>query len=235
MLYLFLTLCIYYNLIPRPSGAGSGMAVSTDPQYKLNEILKFIKPNNCHDANPSNHFENYHIEPLLCKLKNTAPGCDNLPSWIFRQCSVDLADVVAKLLNLSFDSGNVYSNWKTAIVTSVPKVAKSTSVADFRPISVTPILSYIAERLVVKQWLYPAIPTAAIQDQFAYRPTGSTTCSLVSLLHHVTLMLKTNRYVRCLVIDFSKAFDVVNHEILLRKLSALHLPNNIYNLSLIHI
>ena len=75
-------------------------------------------------------------------------------------------------------------------------------------------MSRIAERLVVKQWLYPAIPTAAIQDQFAFRPTGSTTCSLVSLLH-VTLMLETNRYVRCLVIDFSKAFDVVNHEILL--------------------
>jgi len=42
-------------------------------------------------------------------------------------------------------------------------------------------------------------------------------------------MLETNRYVRCLVIDFSKAFDVVNHEILLHKLSALDLPNNIYN------
>jgi len=118
----------------------------------------------------------YQIEPLLCILKNTAPGCDNLPSWIFRQCSVELADVVAKLLNLSFDSGNVYSNWKTAIVTPVPKVAKPTSVTDFRPISVTPILSRIAERLVVKQWLYPAIPTAAIQDQFAHRKYYLFTC-----------------------------------------------------------
>ena len=63
-------------------------SVSTDPQYELNEVLKFIKPNNCHDANPSNQFENYQIE-------------------------------------------------------------EPTSVTDFRPISVTPILSLIAERLVV--------------------------------------------------------------------------------------
>jgi len=124
-------------------------SVSTDPQYELNEVLKFIKPNNCHDANPFNHFENYQIEPVMCKVTNTAPGCDNLPSWIFRRCSIELADVVAKLLNLSLASGNVYSNWKTAIVTPVPKVAKPTSVTDVRPISVTPILSLIAERLVV--------------------------------------------------------------------------------------
>jgi len=42
-------------------------------------------------------------------------------------------------------------------------------------------------------------------------------------------MLETKRYVPCLVIDFSKAFDVVNHEILLYKLSALDLPNKKFN------
>ena len=48
-------------------------------------------------------------------------------------------------------------------------------------------------------------------------------------MHHVTRMLETNNYVRCLTIDFSKAFDVVNHEVLLQKVSSLDLPDNIHN------
>jgi len=55
---------------------------------------------------------------------------------------------------------------------------------------------------------------------------------LLSAAHHVTRMLETNNYVRCLtIIDFSKAFDVVNHEVLLQKVSLLEfdLPDNIHN------
>ena len=53
-------------------------------------------------------------------------------------------------------------------------------------------------------------------DQFASKPTGSTTAALVELLHLVhTMFDQGNDYVRCILIDFSKAFDVVNHEILL--------------------
>ena len=48
-------------------------------------------------------------------------------------------------------------------------------------------------------------------EQFGFRPTGSTTCALVHFIHHATLMIENNSYVRCLLIDFSKAFDVVKH------------------------
>ena len=43
-------------------------------------------------------------------------------------------------------------------------------------------------------------------------------------MHHVTRMLETNAYVRCLLIDFSKAFDIVDHAVLLDKLDKLRLP-----------
>jgi hypothetical protein len=48
-------------------------------------------------------------------------------------------------------------------------------------------------------------------------------------MHHVTRLLESNNYVRCLVIDFSKAFDCVNHEVLLTKLSKLPLHDCILN------
>ena len=75
---------------------------------------------------------------------------------------------------------------------------------------------------ILNKWVFPAIPANAIRDQFAFRTTGSTTCALVNLLHHVGCMLETNN-VRCLAIDFSKAFDFMNHSVLLRKVSALEL------------
>jgi len=43
-------------------------------------------------------------------------------------------------------------------------------------------------------------------------------------MHHVTLLLETNLYVRCLCIDFTKAFDIVNPDILLAKLRTMQLP-----------
>jgi len=50
---------------------------------------------------------------------------------------------------------------------------------------------------------------------------GSTTAALVHFKHQVTKMLEQNNYIRCLMIDFTKAFDTVNHIILLSKLIQL--------------
>jgi hypothetical protein len=73
------------------------------------------------------------------------------------------------------------------------------------------------------------IPEHSVNDQFAFRQTGSTTCALIYTMHHVTRMLESNSYVRCLLVDFSKAFDVIDHTILLSKLRDFNLPCNIYN------
>ena len=68
--------------------------------------------------------------------------------------------------------------------------------SDFRPISITPVLTRIMERIVVSEFLYPAFlepPTCLdFHDQYAFRPTGSTTAALISLLQAVTDLLSHN-------------------------------------------
>jgi len=113
-------------------------------------------------------------------------------------------------------------HWKQSIFTPVPELSKPVCLADFRPISFTPMLSRLAEKLIVQKWLLPAINHQTINDQFAFRPTGSTTCVLV-FLYHVTRLLETNSYVRCLLIDFSRVFEVVDHGILAAKLMGLNI------------
>ena len=56
------------------------------------------------------------------------------------------------------------------------------------------------------------------------QPAPCTTAALVDITHHITLMLETNTYVRCILIDYSKAFDTINHEILFAKLRMLTIP-----------
>ena len=100
------------------------------------------------------------------------------------------------------------------------------NLSEYRPISVTCLLSRLAERLFIKRFLQPSISEMALNDQFASRPTGSTTSALVSLIHKVTKSLESCNYVRCLMIDFSSAFDVVDRSLLLEKLCTLNVPGS---------
>ena len=135
----------------------------------------------------------------------------------------------AHILNCSFSTGKVLSYWLNALVTPVPKVSAPVGFSDFWPISVTPHLSRIAEKVIVRRWLQPTIPLDNILDQFAFKPSGSTTAALVYFTHQLTKMLEQNDYVRCLMIDFTKAFDTVDHVILLHNLSQLSLPGFVIN------
>lgn len=202
-------------------------SVCRDPNYCLANVTCFIDTVDNKDYEIYLH--SYEVERLLYRMKPTSPGLDNIPRWFFHYCSYEIADVVAHILNVSFSSGVVPLQWRQAVVTPVPKVIKPSSLLDYRPISVTSLLSRLAEKLVVTRWLLPFIPAHTIYDQFAFRPSGSTTCAMTYLLHHVTDMLERCSFVRCLMVDFSKAFDRVDHPILLAKLHNLDIPPQAIN------
>ena len=97
------------------------------------------------------------IELYLRKIRNTSSGYDDLPCWVLKQCSYELSSIVDTIFNKSFQTGTVHVDWLTAVVTPIPKIPRPTGLTDYRPISVTPILSGVAEKIVVRQWLRPAI------------------------------------------------------------------------------
>jgi len=87
--------------------------------------------------------------------------------------------------------------------------------------SVFSFILAIFERFIVNNFIIPVIPPADIRDQFAFRPTGSPADALIYTLHHVTRMLDDNNYVRCILLDFTKAFDTINHVVIFSKLKKL--------------
>ena len=200
--------------------------IATDINYERHNLLN---SNFARGIDNTNSVSPFNIFKSLSTLKKTSPGPDGLPYWLFRECASELTPVVTYLVGLSLSAGTPPDQWKHAVITPIPKVIKPTSMSELRPISVTSIMSRVTERIIVSRYIMPAFPADWLNGQYAYRPTGSTTAALTAINHHVSKFLETNKYVRCLQIDFSKAFDSVNHSILARKLSELDLPANIYN------
>jgi len=88
------------------------------------------------------------------------------------------------------------------------------------------------EKSIVKEYLYPILlhpdQTHQFHDQFAFRPTGSTTAAIIYLLHTLTELLQTNDYVHVIAFDSSKAFDRVRHHSLANKLADCPLPDYLH-------
>ena len=83
--------------------------IATDPDYDIERIKAFW---NCDaiDSYQEIFINDYEIEPLLRHLRNTSPGVDCLPAWLFRLCSFELASIVACIFNISFQTGQVPYN-----------------------------------------------------------------------------------------------------------------------------
>lgn len=169
----------------------------------------------------------------LNSIKQTSAGPDGLPYWFLKLCSSFISQPLSFLFNLTLMTSIVPNQWKSVVITPVPKIPKPNVCADFRPISLSSILSRLFEKLLIRHFLYPNLLQKynhlSFDDQFAFRPTGSTTSAVIAILHKVTNMLLDYSYVHLLAFDMSKAFDTVRHSTLAEKLKLLNIPDNCYN------
>ena len=117
-----------------------------------------------------------HIRQSLDNLRPTATGLDQLPAWFLRLGAPAFAKPLSYLINLSIATSTVPTQWKVASICPVPKIPNPKENADFRPISITSVLSRVTERLIVRQFLYPCFfcPSTSLDfsDQYAFRPSG---------------------------------------------------------------
>ena len=137
-----------------------------------------------------------------------------------------LASPVSSILNASIQQACVPTSWKEADVTPIPKISAPVDVYnDLCPISLTPTLSKICESFVA-DWLINSIEGKIDERQFSSLKNTSTTHNLISLIHHLLSETDAARNViRVFLIDFSKAFDRIDHSILLHKLIDMNVPS----------
>ena len=116
-------------------------------------------------------------------------------------------------------------NYKTGSKNSYYSVTCS----DYRPISVTLILSQLLEKILVSTYFYPIIDLNQCRhefaDQFALRTTGSPTAALIQILSQVSELLLTHPYIHIISLDVLKAFDTVRHFPFIETIKEFQLPN----------
>ena len=142
-----------------------------------------------------------------------------------------LAAALTEVLNQSFRESKVPGIWKVA---DVPPVPKNASIEDFneelRPISLTNTLSKVAEGFVIDRELKTLMLDCMNPNQFGFIPDSCTAFALISRLHHwFEATDETSARVRATLLDYKKAFDLVDHNLLTAKLYNLGVRLTVVN------
>ena len=120
-------------------------------------------------------------------------------------------------------------SWKKADVVAIPKKKLIQDINNhLRPISLTPILSKLEEEFVVNLFWKLAVLEKIDQTQFGTVPNSCTTHALISILHTWYKNTDGNgSTTKVMLFDFRKAFDLIDHKILAKKLSTYSIPETI--------
>jgi hypothetical protein len=164
------------------------------------------------------------VSEVLRNLRKGSPGPDELPFWIFRDFRDILSTAIQHICNLSFSSGIFPDSLKCAHVIPIPKCDKPT-ISDYRPISLTPILSKVVEKIVLRKWFMPLIHKLGPR-QFAFVPRQGqgTITALTYIVNRILSFLDIPGAVRLLMVDYSKAFDKIPFGTILNSLSSMEAP-----------
>jgi gmma-aminobutyric acid receptor subunit gamma/cGMP-dependent protein kinase 2 len=202
--------------------------------FKLDELRKSLGP-----TVP----DKYIVSPkevfcALCKVSlNKSPGPDLIPHKIIKNMSFLLCEPICAIINSSIRQGIVPEYWKIARITPLPKqFPPSTVENDIRPIAITNSIAKIAEKFVAR-WFNEYFESHLDTNQFGCTSDRSTTHALIKLTHEIFQASdNSNNFVRILFIDFSKAFDKIDHNILLQKFMDYNFPPHIsaWSLSFLH-
>ena len=125
------------------------------------------------------------------------------------------------LFNASLKLGQFPREWKEANVTPVPKNGDKELVTNYRPVSILPVISKVFESLIHQQ-LYHYLDSNSLLSsaQFGFRPHHNTQDVLLKSVDDWKMALDRNELVGTVMIDLSKAFDTIDHSLLLDKLEA---------------
>ena len=166
------------------------------------------------------------LQQLNIKKANTL---DSIPPKHLKQAAAVCGPVLLDLINESLRNGHFPNELKLADVTPVFKKDDATSAKNYRPVSVLPAISKVYERIMQRQ-ITSHIDQHLSKYLCGYRKGYNTQHALLSLIEKWKRVLDNKGYAGAILMDLSKAFDTLNHELLIAKLSAYGFSRESLNL-----
>ena len=149
-----------------------------------------------------------------------AAGPDQIPNVILKECAEELSPGIAKLFQLSVDTGTLPSDWKNAHVTPVYKKGDVHTAGNYRPVSLTSVICKQLEHIVCRHLLQHLQGNDILTPlNHGFRAGHSTETQLLTTVHDLLVANDKKSQTDVIILDFSKAFDTVPHNLLLHKLT----------------
>uniref|UniRef100_A0A3P9J1E7 Reverse transcriptase domain-containing protein n=1 Tax=Oryzias latipes TaxID=8090 RepID=A0A3P9J1E7_ORYLA len=168
------------------------------------------------------------VEQVINELSSTSSaGPDGIEAKFIKLASHVLCFPLAALLNLSFSTAEVPLAWKRAKVIPLHKGGNSNDMSNYRPISIINSIVKVYEKIIFNQLLeYLTVINILSPFQSGFRKHFSTTSALLKFTNDIFSGFDNNMLTGALFIDLTKAFDVVDHYLLLDKLHSIGLDRS---------
>ena len=153
------------------------------------------------------------------KLSVDSANYDHMPARAIKDCAEPVAKVLAKLIDISVSQGHYPRCLKRTKILPIFKKGNPSVPSNYRPISLIPLFAKVFERVVYDTVLaYFNQNHLFSSTQYGFRPGHSTTQACADLIDSVSKLVDRGYTVAILILDVTKAFDTVDHTLLLRKM-----------------
>lgn len=168
---------------------------------------------------------NKELKMLKCSFSS---GPDNIPSNILKYCADSICFPLLKLFNMSLDLSYFPELWKESYIIPLHKSGSKSDITNYRGIAKLSAIPKLFEKIITDQ-LTQFVSSQITVSQHGFIKGRSTSTNLLEFTTLVINGFKQSQQTDVIYTDFSKAFDCVNHNLLLKKMSLMGFPTTVLN------